>query len=145
LAETELGRVPLASEHGAERRAGAAIRRGSFRAKDLGPDRLATGFDWIEAYTDRLKAVLSNVPGLVLQTPLPYAQSSGIVTFHLPGLDAVKIYEHLLLHDRICLSPTSAVEFGQPGIPVSAHVFNTDDDLNRLLSGLRRVVATGID
>jgi selenocysteine lyase/cysteine desulfurase len=102
-------------------------------------------FRGIEAYTDRLKSALSELPGLVLQTPLPYAQSSGIVTFHLPGFEAAAIYQSLLRHERVVLSPTSAVEFGEPGIRVSAHVFNNDDDADRLLSGLRRILANGID
>lgn len=96
-------------------------------------------YAYIEQYTDRLKGALSDIPNLVLETPLPYAYSSGIVTFNLPGLDAHMVVERLLNDDRIVCSPVDAVEFGVPGIRVSAHVFNTDEETDRLIAGIRRV------
>jgi selenocysteine lyase/cysteine desulfurase len=102
-------------------------------------------FRGIGAYTDRLKSALSELPGVILQTPLPYARSSGIVTFHISGFDATDVYHSLLRHERVVLSPTSAVEFGVPGIRVSAHVFNTGEEMDRLISGVRRILASGID
>ena len=48
-------------------------------------------FAAIAAYTDELKAGLKRVPGLRLLTPSEYGESSGIVVFEIPGLEAALI------------------------------------------------------
>ena len=50
-----------------------------------------TVFACIAAYTDRMKAALQHVPDLILQTPLPYDRSSGIVTFRIPNVTATEL------------------------------------------------------
>ena len=94
-----------------------------------------TVFAYLEAYTDRLKAALQTLPGLVLETPLSYAQSSGIVTFHRPGVDAYALAATLLEEDGILVSPLAPTS---PSVRVSTHVFNTDEEIDRLVAALRR-------
>ena len=97
----------------------------------------STVFAWLADYTGRLKAALLEEPGVVLETPVPYAQSSGIVTFSIPGHPSLDIAESLL-EDRVVVS---SLEHDTSMIRVSTHVFNTDEDLDRLLAGVRRIVA----
>ena len=93
-------------------------------------------FAYIQEYTDRTKAALQGVPGLVLHTPLSYEKSSGIVTFSIPGHTAAEIQERLL-EEKVLVSP---LEKDGALIRVSTHVFNDEGDLARLVAGIESVV-----
>ncbi|MCE7982182.1 MAG: aminotransferase class V-fold PLP-dependent enzyme [Caldilinea sp. CFX5] len=97
-------------------------------------------FAAIEAYTDRMKAALLAVPGVILETPLPYAKSAGIVTISVPGFTSAGLYTSLLEHERILVSP---LEHDTSMIRISTHVFNTDEEIERLVNGLRRIQNSG--
>ncbi|MCY3714763.1 MAG: aminotransferase class V-fold PLP-dependent enzyme [Gemmatimonadetes bacterium] len=99
-------------------------------------------FAGIAAYTDRMKAALLEIPELVLETPASYDDSSGIVTFHVPGLEAGPLSESLQQHEKVLVSP---LEFAAESTRVSTHVFNSDEDLERLTSGIRRVQREGLE
>ena len=101
-----------------------------------------TVFVGIAAYTDRMKSALGEIPGLVLETPLPYDDSSGIVTFHVPGLESGPMAESLREKEKVLVSP---LEFAPESTRVSTHVFNSEEDLDRLTSGIRRVQREGLD
>ncbi|MAU08367.1 MAG: hypothetical protein CL607_00980 [Anaerolineaceae bacterium] len=101
--------------------------------RDIGWENV---FAQLEAYTDHLKQALLTVPGLVLETPLPYAQSSGTVVFHIPGLTASDISNSLLEEERVLVSP---LEFNPRSIRISAHVFNNESDAERLITGVQRI------
>lgn len=92
-------------------------------------------FSYIGNYTDRAKAALQTVPGLTLHTPLPYDRSSGIVTFSLDGFTSAEIQEHLT-QQKVLVAP---LELDGIMIRVSTHVFNNEEDLDRLVAGLRRL------
>ncbi|MBZ0295334.1 MAG: aminotransferase class V-fold PLP-dependent enzyme [Anaerolineae bacterium] len=94
-------------------------------------------FAWIKTYTDQLKQALLTIPGLVLETPLPYSKSSGTVVFHIPDLPAEHIAHQLYEEDRVLVS---TLEFNPRSIRISAHVFNTSEDAERLLTGIQRIV-----
>jgi selenocysteine lyase/cysteine desulfurase len=96
-------------------------------------------FDYIRVYTDRMKASLQSLPGLVLETPLPYAKSSAIVVFHIPGMDGNKLTQSLLEHEKVVATPGGLHD----GVRISTHVFNTDEEIDRLVSGLRRILDSG--
>ncbi|MEM7125331.1 MAG: aminotransferase class V-fold PLP-dependent enzyme [Chloroflexota bacterium] len=93
-------------------------------------------FRYLADYTDRMKAALLEIPGLVLETPMPYEQSSGIVTFSLPGHGSLDIHGHLQALGVI----VSPLEKDTAMIRVSTHVFNNENDLERLLDGVRQLV-----
>ncbi|CAN5726650.1 aminotransferase class V-fold PLP-dependent enzyme [soil metagenome] len=94
----------------------------------------------IAAYTDRLKAALLTVPNLILETPLPYEQSSGIVTFNMPGIDGAALSASLLNHDHIV---ASTLEANSGSLRISTHVFNNDEEIDRLVSALLRIQESG--
>ena len=97
-------------------------------------------FAAIESYTDRMKAALVAVPGVVLETPRPYAKSAGIVTVSVPGFTSAGLYASLLEHERILVSP---LEHDTAMIRISTHVFNTDEEIDRLVSGIQRIQKSG--
>ena len=97
-------------------------------------------FAAIARYTDRMKAALQTLPGLVLATPAPYEQSSGIVTFDLPGYTSSNVCASLFEHERILVSP---LEQDTGLVRVSTHVFNTDEEIERLVAGVERILRSG--
>jgi len=100
----------------------------------------ANVFAAIEAYTDRMKAALLIEPGITVETPLAYAKSSGIVTFSVPGFTSAGLCASLMEHERILVSP---LEQDSSLVRVSTHVFNTDEEIERLISGVRRIQKSG--
>ena len=100
----------------------------------------ASVFAWIAGYTAKMKAELLAEPGVVLETPIPYEHSSGIVTFSMPGFTSDGIARSLLERDRVLVSP---LELDTSMVRVSTHVFNTDEEIDRLLVGVRRLVRIG--
>lgn len=103
--------------------------------ESIGWDRI---FAQIAAYTDQMKQALQAVPGLEIETPLPYDRSSGIVTAYIPGKEARQLTASLLEKERIVLSPIDT-----NSIRISAHVFNTAEDMDCLISGLQRIQRAG--
>jgi selenocysteine lyase/cysteine desulfurase len=97
-------------------------------------------YERIAAYTDYVKASLSKVPDLVVETPLPYEESSGIVTFRIPGLAAEPLCKSLMEQERVLVGGAG---HDDESVRVSTHVFNTEEECDRLVSGLKRVVETG--
>ncbi len=93
-------------------------------------------FNYIREYSDRLKAALAAVPGMVLSTPREFEKSSGIVTFEIPGQEAASISSGLLEVEKILVSP---VDYTSERIRVSTHVFNTEEETDRLVAGLKRI------
>ncbi|MCX6047173.1 MAG: aminotransferase class V-fold PLP-dependent enzyme [Chloroflexi bacterium] len=100
----------------------------------------ANVFAAIAAYTDRLKAALLTVPNLIVETPLPYEQSSGIVTFNIPGIGAAALSARLLDRDHIL---TSTLEANSDSLRISTHVFNNDEEIARLVAALLRIQESG--
>lgn len=69
-----------------------------------------------------------------------YAKSSGIVTFSVPGFTSAGLCASLMEHERILVSP---LEQDSSLVRVSTHVFNTDEEIERLISGVRRIQKSG--
>lgn len=97
---------------------------------ELGWDTVAQR---IAALTDYLKQQLTALCGLELRTPRAWEQSSGLVTFRLPGRDETALqqqFEASRLFPRT-LSP------GSEQIRVSCALFNDEDELDRLVASVR--------
>jgi L-cysteine/cystine lyase len=115
-----------------------AIQAGFGKALEIwesvGWDRV---YGAIEAYTDTMKEALQTIPGVVLETPLPYEESSGIVTARSPGSHDGGLASRLWEEERILVS---SIGVDGKSIRVSTHVFNTDEDCSRLVSALQRIL-----
>ena len=104
--------------------------------ESIGWDKL---YARIAEYTDGMKKLLlAEVPGLWLTTPLPYAQSSGIVAFGLPGYEPGPLCASLLEKEHILAGPAD-----DKTVRISTHVFNTEEEAQRLVAGLRRILKSG--
>jgi selenocysteine lyase/cysteine desulfurase len=59
----------------------------------------------------------------------------------IPGVDARALCRRLLEEERILIAPIE----GEPGsIRISTHVFNNEEELQRLLDALKREAGNGI-
>lgn len=90
-------------------------------------------FAHIKKYTDGLKQRLGDLPGLVVRTPMAYDRSSGIVTFRIPGTDTRELSRLLLEEQRILVC---TLDGETDCVRVSTHIFNTDEEADRLVSAL---------
>ena len=111
----------------------------------LGPalewfDRL--GWEWIEGRTKGLatylKEGLSRVPGVTLKTPLAWEHSSGLTSFEAEGVDDRALWEYL--RDEWRVLPRT---LGPRGIRVSTAYFNTEEEIDRLVAGVRPFLHRG--
>ena len=104
--------------------------------RDVGEHRLVSDLQLYKRVLSRLKAALQTVSGMVLDTPREFEKSSGIVTFQIPGQEAATLCSGLLEVEKILVSP---VDYTSERIRVSTHVFNTDEEIERLVAGLNRI------
>ncbi len=97
----------------------------------------AVGWDRIErhcsALSDELKRRLSNEPGVTLQTPRDWSDSSGLTTFSFEGWNGVELADRLWRDFNVIQRRVQVPN----GIRVSCAYFNTEADLDALFDGLR--------
>lgn len=93
---------------------------------------------YIADYAARLKERLFQIPGTVLDTPTNPDQCAGIVAFRVPGCETRALVDSLLERDRVLVASDGMPD---PGVRVCVHAFNDDDDMERLLAGVRRAMA----
>lgn len=98
------------------------------------------GWDWVEARIARLSTCLkeevARVPGVTVRTPLAWERSSGLTNFEAEGADARALWEYLRDRWRVLVVP-----LGQHRLRVSTAYFNTEDEIDRLVSGVRAFLA----
>ena len=98
------------------------------------------GWDWIEARTaylsTYLKAGLAEIPGVAVKTPLAWERSSGLASFEAEGVDERALWEYLRDEWRV-LPRTLAPH----QLRVSTAYFNTEEEIDRLISGVRAFLA----
>lgn len=100
--------------------------------EEIGWERV---FARIAGYAVRAWRALAESPGVVVETPGAPDQASGIVSFRIPGVSGTTVAGRLLERHRILVSPFEA---GTETVRVSTHVFNTDEELERLVTALRK-------
>ena len=85
---------------------------------------------------------LRRLPGVTLWTDPAPSRSATIVVFRPGTLDPRRLGAALNERDKI----VCAVRAGQdrPGLRISAHLYNTRDEIERLLSQLRKYLASGV-
>ena len=92
--------------------------------------------DQMRQATACLRAGLAELPGVQTLAPLPWLHSSAITSFVVQGWDAAR---HQALVDELYATERIIIKF-QPefaGIRVSTAGFNTQDDVDHLLTALR--------
>lgn len=90
----------------------------------------------IERLSGHLKRLLADTPGVRLCTPIEWERSSGLVTFQVPGRDETDLQGRL---EARGLFPRT-LGSGSERIRVSCALFNTEDEIDRLVDCVRRFV-----
>ncbi|MDB5057799.1 MAG: Cysteine desulfurase [Chloroflexi bacterium] len=98
------------------------------------------GWSWIEERESNLaayiRAQLRTVPGVTLLTPDAWEQSSAITSFTMEGMDALHI--HRTLWDQRIIARWVPE---RNGIRIATPYFTIEEELDRLISALRRIRA----
>ncbi len=105
--------------------------------REIGPERIAARN---AALADAVIFGLRQLPGVSVLTPARADLRAAMVTFGVEGRTGAQVFGALFEADRLRCRPVS--EAGIEGVRVSLHVFNTPQEADRLLTALRRLVAT---
>jgi len=97
------------------------------------------GIDNIETrnldLAESAKAKLSEVPGVTVLSPSERRDSSGLVTFAVEGQTPISVVERLWEDHKIVVR-----QVGHPaGVRVSLHFFNTEEEVELLVGGVREL------
>ncbi len=99
----------------------------------------AIGWDRIEHHcaelSDELKGRLAEEPGVTLQTPMKWSDSSGLVTFSFEGWNGVELADRLWHEFNVIQRRVQVPN----GIRISCAYFNSGSDLDALFDGLRKL------
>ncbi len=82
--------------------------------------------------TDRACERLQEL-GAVVRSPRSAAESSGIVSFELPGVDPIEAR-------RVCLEHKVALACRAGRLRISPHAYNNEDDLQQLIEALQSTI-----
>jgi selenocysteine lyase/cysteine desulfurase len=99
-------------------------------------------FEYVARATDRLKERLLSSPGVVLDTPLPYERSSGIVAFRLDGIGSDALTDWLWRDRRVLASPVEGAGPDGRAVRVTGHAFVLDRDIDQLVAGIEEYQAS---
>ncbi len=89
----------------------------------------------------RLHAGLSAIPGVAVLTPALPSLRASMVTFEIPGMEATKVFSHLLGQHGLRCRPVT--EVGLQAIRVSTHIFNQASDVDRVVEAVRAFPRNG--
>ncbi len=81
------------------------------------------------------KAKLAEVPGVTVHSPLERRDSSGLVSFSIAGQEPVPIVEKLWENYRLVVRQVGY----PPGVRASLHFFNTEEEVDLLVGGVREL------
>ena len=84
---------------------------------------------------DSAKAKLAEIPGVTVNSPLERSASSGLVSFAISGQEPGPVVEQLWADHRLVVR-----QVGNPaGVRASLHFFNTEDEVDLLVGGVREL------
>ena len=83
-----------------------------------------------------MKESLAETPGVRMISPLNRDSSSGLVSFALEGISPVDAVSRLWERHRIVVRPVTF----PPGIRVSLHFFNTEEEVEQVVDAVRSLV-----
>ncbi|MDH3224755.1 MAG: aminotransferase class V-fold PLP-dependent enzyme [Gemmatimonadota bacterium] len=136
---------PVASAfapHGPGGTADLPVRAGLAAALDqlevLGVENVAARTRFL---SDQLKAGLGDLPGVTLLSgPTPETSCPGSTIFELAGVDAVEAVPRIEAIANIHLDEHQ--RDGHNAIRISTHVYNTTEEVHRVLEGLRQLASS---
>ena len=85
----------------------------------------------------RLKDVLSEIPRVSVDSPREEPQSCGLTSFHVEGLDSKEVVSRLWEEHQIVVRQVGELSC----IRASTHVFNTEEEVERLATAVRGMVS----
>lgn len=92
------------------------------------------------ALVEHLMAAITGIPKVKILTPADPALRAAMVTFHVDGIPAGKVFGHLMEMNRLRCRPVD--EVGLDAIRVSFHVFNTFEQAELVAASLARLTRT---
>ena len=85
---------------------------------------------------DSAKAKLSEIPGVTVTSPSERSDSSGLVSFAVAGQEPISVVERLWQNHRLVVR-----QVGYPaGTRASIHFFNTEEEIDLLVGGVRELL-----
>jgi selenocysteine lyase/cysteine desulfurase len=90
----------------------------------------------------QLSAGLREIQGVTLWTHASPERSHAVLAFAVAGADPARLQAALYERDRIVTAARNGQD--RPGIRLSPHLYNTADEVERLLRAVRRVASQGI-
>lgn len=85
---------------------------------------------------DSAKAKLSKIPGVTVTSPSERSDSSGLVSFAVAGQEPISVVERLWQNHRLVVR-----QVGYPaGTRASIHFFNTEEEIDLLVGGVRELL-----
>ena len=93
-------------------------------------------FERIEFLSTRLKRQIVEIPGVELCTPMLYERSSGLTTIQVPGRDETALQQRF---EAAKLYPRTLGK-GSEKIRISTALFNSEDEIDRLVEQVREFV-----
>lgn len=103
---------------------------------EIGSERIAGRGAELAA---RVRAGLMSLPGVAVLTPAAAALRASMLTFQAAGYSAARVFGHLLNEHHLRCRPVT--EEGLEAVRVSTHIFNTEDECDRLIAAVAGLVA----
>ena len=79
---------------------------------------------------------LRKIDGVTVWTHPDPGRSLSVVTFHVAGVEPQKLHDALYAKDRIVAAARNGKD--RPGIRICPHLYNTAEDIERLVAAVRR-------
>lgn len=103
--------------------------------EQIGRERIEARIRELAIYA---KLRLQQLPAVELLTPSHPAMWSAVMSFRLPNVDAVDLAARLTREDNVVVQALTRPSTGFTALRVSLHIYNSHDDIERLLLGIRR-------
>lgn len=105
--------------------------------RDIGPGRVAARVRELAWY---LRLQLQRVTGVRILTSAHPQLWAGIVSFQVPGVDCAQLARRLMEEHRIAVSAVKHAAMGFEAVRASTHIYNSFDDVDRLVSAVQRLI-----
>lgn len=105
----------------------------------VGPDRIEARVRYLQ---EHLRGALEGIPGLELMTPAAEELGSGMLSFHLEGVESLALQRHLAQAANIRTRVIGEYDLGW--MRLSTHVYNLPSALDRTAELIDEVARSGL-